>query len=103
MKNCATFTDCISEIDKIQVDNTEDLDVVILTKNWNIVITIQKSSRTLGQYCRNEPNNILTDSESFEFKLKTSSNTTNLGTSVVEVTVPFKHFRITLEMLLISF
>ena len=29
IKNCAPFTDCISEIKNIQIDNAEDIDVVI--------------------------------------------------------------------------
>ena len=82
MKNCATFTDCISGIDKIEVDNTKNLDVVSdSNKKLEYSYNYLKKSRTLGQYCRNEPNNILTDSESFEFKLKISNNTKYSGTS----------------------
>ena len=28
-KNCAPFTDCISEINNMQIDNSKDLDIVI--------------------------------------------------------------------------
>ena len=28
-RNCASFTDCISEINNTQIDNAEDIDVVI--------------------------------------------------------------------------
>ena len=29
IKNCATFTDCISEINYAQIDNAKDIDIVI--------------------------------------------------------------------------
>ena len=32
-KNCAPFTDCISEINNTQIDNANDLDVVMLIYN----------------------------------------------------------------------
>ena len=32
-KNCAQFTNCISEINNTQVDNAEDIDVIILMYN----------------------------------------------------------------------
>ena len=32
-KNCAPFTDCISEINNTQIDNAKDLDVVMLMYN----------------------------------------------------------------------
>ena len=33
-KNCASFTDCISEINNTQIDNARHLDVVILIYNF---------------------------------------------------------------------
>ena len=32
-KNCAAFTDCISEINNTQVDNAKNIDVVMLMYN----------------------------------------------------------------------
>ena len=42
IKNCSTFTDCISETNNIQVDNAKDLDIVILIIYQNKVIIIRK-------------------------------------------------------------
>ena len=42
-KNCAPFTNCISEINIIQVDNAKDIDIVMPMYNLkNIVIIMQK-------------------------------------------------------------
>ena len=42
-KNLAPFTDCISEINKIQIDNAKEIDVVMPMYNLRvIVIIIQK-------------------------------------------------------------
>ena len=30
-KNCTPFTDCISEINKTQIDNAKDIDIIMLT------------------------------------------------------------------------
>ena len=32
-KNCAPFTDCISEINSTQIDNAKDIDLVMLMYN----------------------------------------------------------------------
>ena len=32
-KNCAPFTDCISEINNTQIDNAKDIDLVMLMYN----------------------------------------------------------------------
>ena len=44
-KNCAPFTDCITEINNTQVDNEKDLHIVM--PMYNIAIIIQKH---LGVY-----------------------------------------------------
>ena len=54
-KNCAPFTNCISEINNTQVDNAKDIDIVIPIYNL--------TSGSLWQYYRDEPNNNLADSE----------------------------------------
>ena len=51
--NSASFTDCISEINKTQVDDTKNLDAVVLM--YNLVEysnDYSKTSRGLWQYCR---------------------------------------------------
>ena len=68
-KNCAPFTDCISEINNTQVDNAKDLDVVMLM--YNLIEYSDNYSKTPGslwQYYRDEQHNTLTNSESFESK-----------------------------------
>ena len=68
-KNCAPFTDCITEINNTQVDNAKDLDVVM--PMYNLIEyndNYSKTSGSLHQFCRDEPNNNTTDSKSFKFK-----------------------------------
>ena len=54
-KNCAPFTDCISEINNTQIDNAKDIDVVMpmydLIEYSN---NYSKTSGSLWQYCRDE-------------------------------------------------
>ena len=60
------FTDYISEINNIQIDNAKAIDVVMTmyslveySKNYS------KTSVSLWQYCRDEPNNNIASFESF--------------------------------------
>ena len=46
-KNCAPFTDCISEINNTQTDNAKDIHVVIPT--YNLVEYSDNCSKTLGR------------------------------------------------------
>ena len=46
-KNCAPFTDCISEINNTQTDNAKDIQVVIPT--YNLVEYSDKCSKILGR------------------------------------------------------
>ena len=68
-KNCAPFTNCISEINNTQVGNAKDIDIVmpmysLIEYSDNYV----KTSGSLWQYCRDEPNDNLANSESFKLK-----------------------------------
>ena len=66
-KNNAPFINCISKINGVKIDNTEDLDAVIpmynlleYTKNY------EKTTGSLWNYYRDEPTNPLSpNSESF--------------------------------------
>ena len=50
-----------------------------------------KTSGTLWQYCKDEPNDNLVDSESFKSKIKITGNTPADGnTKDVEIIVPLK-------------
>ena len=106
-KNCAPFTNCISEINNTQVDNAKDIDIVI--PMYNLIEysdNYVKTSGSLWQYYRDEPNNNLANSESFKFKVKITGKTpANDNEKDVEIVVPLKnlsYFGRTLEMPLIN-
>ena len=79
LKNCAPFTNCISEIHNTQIDNTKYIDKVM--PMYNLIEysnNYSKTSGSLWKYCRDEPalNNAGTpvdlpaNSALFKFKLK---------------------------------
>ena len=47
-KNCTPFTDCVSEINNIQVENAKDLDIVILM--YNLIEYGDNYSKMSGTY-----------------------------------------------------
>ena len=70
-KNCAPFTNCTSEINYAQVDNAKDIDIVM--PMYNLIEysdTYVKTSGSLWQYFKDEPNDNLANSESFKSKIK---------------------------------
>ena len=115
-KNCAPFTNCISEINNTQIDNAKDIDIVI--PMYNLIEysdNYEKTTGSLWQYCkdipaRNDNNEIVVFTRnnltnSFNFKVKLTGQTGNNGTKDVEVMVPLKYlnnFWRTLEMPLIN-
>ena len=106
-KNCAPFTNCISEINNTQVDNAKDIDIVI--PMYNLIEysdNYAKTSGSLWQYYRDEPNDNLTNSESFKSKIKITGKTPNNDNEKdVGIMVPLKYlsnFWRTLEMPLIN-
>ena len=67
---CTSFIDCITEINNTQVDNAKDLDVAMsMYKLIGYSDNYSKTSVSLWQYCKVEPNNKITESESFKSKL----------------------------------
>ena len=115
-KNCAPFTNCISEINNTQIDNVKDIDIVM--PMYNLIEYSDNYAKTTGslwQYCKNiaarnnAKNAIIIFSEdnitdSFKFKAKITSQTGNDGKNV-EIMVPLKYlsnFWRTLEMPLIN-
>ena len=55
-KNCAAFTDCISEITNTQIDNTEYIDVLIpMYNSIKYGDNYLKISRGLWQYYKDDP------------------------------------------------
>ena len=106
-KNCAPFTTCISEINNIQVDNAKDIDIVMPIYNLiGYSANYAKTTGSLWQYFRDEPNDILRNSESFKSKIKITGKTpANDNEKDVEIMVPLKYlnnFWRTLEMPLIN-
>ena len=115
-KNCAPFTNCISEINNMQIDNAKDIDIVM--PMYNLIEYSDNYAKTTGslwQYCKDIParnNNdeivIFTEgnlTDSFNFKIKITGQTGNNGRKNVEIMVPLKYlsnFWRTLEMPLIN-
>ena len=106
-KNCAPFTNCISEINNTQVDNAQDIDSVMPMCNLiEYSDNYAKTSESLWQYFRDEPDDNLEDSESFKSKIKITGKTpNNNNVKDVEIMVPLKYlsnFWRTLEMPLVN-
>ena len=115
-KNRAPFTNCISKTYNTQVDNAKGIDIVM--PMYNLIEysdNYAKTSGILWQYCLDMPavnnNNAISDvtennlTDSFNFKVKITSQTGNGGTKDVEIMVPLKYFSNfwrTLEMPLIN-
>ena len=106
-KNCSSFTDCISEINNTQIDNAKYIDVVMPMYNLTEYSkNYLKTSRSLWQYYRDDPNDNITQSKSFKYMVKITRKTPTAGnTKDVEIVVPLKdvsNFWGTLEMPLIN-
>ena len=115
-KNCALFTNYISEINNTQIDNAKDIDIVM--PMYNLIEysdNYAKITGSLWQYCKDIPagdnNNEITEftagnlTDSFNFKAKITGRTGDDGTKNVEIIVPLKYlsnFWRTLEMPLIN-
>ena len=106
-KNCAPFTKCISRINNTDIDNDHDIDIVM--PMYNLIQYSNNYSKTCGslwQYYKDDPNDDLTDSESFKSRVKiTEKNPNNENTKDVEIIVPLKYlsnFWRALEMPLIN-
>ena len=92
-KNSAPFTDCISQINNIQLENAKYIDVVM--PMYNLIEYSDNSSKTSGslwQYYRDEPslnengviNNFRCTSAAFKFKQKIRGETEVESTKEVE-------------------
>ena len=115
-KNCAPFTNWISEINNTQIDNAKDIDIVM--PMYNLIEYSDNYAKTTGslwQYCKDIPalnaNNAVTAfdannfTDSFNFKVKITGRTGKDGTKDVEIMVPLKYlsnFWRTLEVPLIN-
>ena len=106
-RNFAPFTNCISEINNTQVDNAKDIDIVM--PMYNLIEYSDNYAKTTGslwQYFRDEPDYNIEDSESFKSKIKITGKTPDDDNEKdVEIMVPLKYlsnFWRTLEMPLIN-
>ena len=111
-KNCAPFTNCISEINNTQTDNAKDIDIVM--PMYNLIEysdNYAKATGSLWQYCKDVlalyANDEITEftggnaTDSFNFKAKVTGQTGDDRTKNVEIMVPLKYlsnFWRTLEM-----
>ena len=99
-KNCAPFSECVHEINNAQMDNAKHLDIMMPMHNY------MKTSGSLWQYYRDDPNDNIAESVSFKFKIITTGKTSDAdNTKDVKIAVPLKYlsnFWRTLEMLLIN-
>ena len=116
-KNCAPFTNCISEINNTQVDNAKDLDIVM--NMYNLIEysdNYSKTSGSLWQYCKDIPavdnNNAIVNftennlTDSFNFKAKMAGQNGDEGTKNVEIMVSLAYLSVfwrSLELSLINY
>ena len=66
-KNCAPFTKCISRINNTGIDNAKDIDIVMAM--YNLIEyndNYLKTSGSLYQYYKDDPNDNITRSESYK-------------------------------------
>ena len=106
-KNFAPFTKSISRINNTDIDTTENIDIVILMYNLTEYSdNYSKTSGTLWQYYKDDPNDNTEQSESFKSKIRMAGKTpADDNTKDVEIVVPLKYlsnFWRTLEMSLIT-
>ena len=104
IKNCASFTNCISKIDNTRTDNAELIDIVMPMYNvTEYSDNYSKISGSLLQYWKEIPainnNGGIADfndsnaTDSFNFKTKITGQTDNYTRiDNVEIMVPLKHF-----------
>ena len=94
-KNCALFINSKTEINNTEIDNAKDIDIVM--PMYNIIEysdNYSKISGSLWQFYRDEPNDNLIDSKSFESKIQITEKTPNNAiTKDLEIIVPLKYLR----------
>ena len=104
-KNCAPFTNCISEINNAQVDNAKDLDIVM--PMYDLVEysdNYSKISGSLWQYFKDIPavdnNNAIANftdnnlTNSFNSKVKITGQTGDDGTKNAEIVVTLSYLSV---------
>ena len=88
--NCARFNKCISRINNTDIDTAQVIDIVM--PMYNLIEYSEncpKTSGSLWQYYKDDPNDNITQSESFKSKIKiTEKNPAAGNTKDVEILVP---------------
>ena len=110
-KNNAPFTNCISKINNVLIENAEGLDIVMPLYNLlEYSKNYRKTTGSLWNYYRDEPNNPpdnnynadpITNSESFKYKISIIGKTSNANNGTeqgntkaernLETVVPLKY------------
>ena len=70
-KNCIPFTKCITRINNTDIDNAQDIDIVM--PMYNLIEYNNNFSKTFGSLCqcyKDDPKDIIRQSESFKSKIK---------------------------------
>ena len=92
-KNCTPFTKCIRRINNRDIDITRDIGIVM--PMYNLIeysVNYSKTSGSLWQYYRNDPNDNIRQSESFKSKIKITEKTPPVGNAKdVEIIVPLRY------------
>ena len=92
-ENYAPFTNCKSETNNTEIDNTKDIDIVM--PMYNLIEYSDNYSKTtpiLRQYYRDELNDNLADSESFKSKVEITGGTpAGCNTKDIEIIVPLNY------------
>ena len=92
LKGFAPLNGCITETNNTQVDNAKDLDVVMTM--YNLIEhsdNYSKKSECSWQYCKDEPNNAITESESFKITSDFLDNTNNAGIIDAKIAVSLNY------------
>ena len=97
----------MSKINNTYIDNAQDIKIVMAMYNMiEYNNNFSKTSESLWQYYKDDPNDNITRSESFKSKIKITGKTpADKNMKNVEILMPFKHltnFWGTLEMPLIN-
>ena len=75
-KNCTPFTDCITKINSTMIENANNIDLAM--PMYNLIEysdNYEKTSGSLWQFKKDEPNDNINDSESFKYKVKFTGQT----------------------------
>ena len=90
---CVPFTKYISEINNTQVDDVHEFHIVMSMNN--LIEYSNNYSKTVGslwRYYKDEPNDTLTNPESFKFKVKIKIKSSADGnTKDIKIVVPSKY------------